>query len=122
MFFGRRKSRVTLEQTLAARPMHLVEAQVMPREDGGISLKVTLKQMRFGWLLKMPQGASKTFELDEMGRLVWENCNGNTSVQQIIRKLAQRYKLNLREAQVATINFLNMLTRKGLIGMAIPKK
>ncbi len=121
MFFRRRKPRLSLDQTLAAKPMRLVEAVATEREDGGVNLKVSLRQMRFGWLLKMPEGASKTFELDEMGRLVWESCDGKTSVQQVIRKLSKRYNLNLREAQVATITFLNMLTKKGLVGMAVKK-
>jgi hypothetical protein len=122
MFFRKRKPRLSLEQTLSAKPLRLVEADAKEREDGGINLKVSLKQMRFGWLLKMPEGASKTFELDEMGRMVWENCDGKTSVQQMIRKLSKRYNLNLREAQVATITFLNMLTKKGLVGMAVKKE
>ncbi len=122
MFFKGKKPRLSLDQTLTAKPLKLVEADVTDREDGGVNLKVSLKQMKFGWFLKMPAGATKTFELDEMGRLVWENCDGKTSVQQMIRKLSKRYNLNLREAQVATTTFLNMLTKKGLVGMAVKKK
>ncbi len=119
MFFGKKKPRLTLAQTLAARPLRLVEAEVHKREDGGVNLKVSLKQMKFGWFLKMPEGATKTFEMDEMGRMVWELCDGKTAVQQMIRKLAKRYNLNIREAQVATTTFLNMLTKKGLVGMTL---
>jgi len=100
--------------------VRLVEAEVQEREDGGINLVVKLRQTKWsGWFFRMPEGAKKTFELDEMGRLVWDNCNGKTSVQQIIRRLSRQYNLNLREAQVSTIQFLNMLTRKGLIGMTL---
>jgi hypothetical protein len=122
VLFGKRKPRLSLEQTLAARPLRLVDAQASEREDGGINLRVPLRQMRFGWLLRVPRGASKTFELDEMGRLVWDHCDGRTTVQQMIRKLSRHYNLNLREAQVATITFLNILTRKGLVGMAVKKQ
>jgi len=118
--FRRKKPRLTLQQQLAARPVRLVEAEVQEREDGGINLVVKLRQTKWsGWFFRMPEGAKKTFELDEMGRLVWDNCNGKTSVQQIIRRLSRQYNLNLREAQVSTIQFLNMLTRKGLIGMTL---
>lgn len=120
MLFRRKKPRLTLQQQLAARPVRLVEAEVQEREDGGINLVVKLRQTKWsGWFFRMPEGAKKTFELDEMGRLVWDNCNGKTSVQQIIRRLSRQYNLNLREAQVSTIQFLNMLTRKGLIGMTL---
>ena len=61
----------------------------------------------------------KTFELDELGKFVWDACDAKTSVRQIIRKLAKRYNLNDREAEVATVAFLKTLTSKGLIGMAV---
>jgi hypothetical protein len=61
----------------------------------------------------------KTFELDELGKFVWDTCDGKTAVRQIIRRLADRYNLNDREAEVATVAFLRTLTRKGLVGMAI---
>ncbi len=120
MLFGRKKPRLTIQQQLAARPLRLVDAEVTEREDGGANLTVMLRQTRWsGWFFRMPEGAKKTFELDEMGRFVWDHCNGKTSVQQIIRRLSKRYNLNLREAQVATVQFLNMLTKKGLIGMTL---
>lgn len=120
MLFGRKKPRLTLQQQLAARPVRLVDGELAEREDGGVNLVVTLRQTRWsGWFFRMPEGAKKTFELDEMGRLVWDNCDGKTSVQQIIRRISKGYNLNLREAQVATVQFLNMLTKKGLIGMAL---
>ena len=65
-----------------------------------------------------PTGPRSAAE-DEMGRFVWESIDGKTSVQQVIRRLSKRYNINVREAQVATTQFLNMLTRKGLIGMQI---
>lgn len=120
MLFRRKKPRLTLQQQLSARPLRLVDAEIKERDDGGVNLVVRLRQTKWsGWFFRMPEGAKKTFELDEMGRLVWDNCNGKTSVQQIIRRLSKQYNLNLREAQVSTIQFLNMLTRKGLIGMTL---
>ncbi len=118
------KSRLTLQEQLAARPLPLVEAEIVKRDDGGAKLKVPMKNTGrwSSWLFRVPDGATKTFELDALGLMVWELCDGKTSVQQIIRKLAKRYQLNLREAQVPTLTFLRMLTKKGLIGMSVPDK
>lgn len=105
---------------MSARPLRLVDGELTDRDDGGANLTVTLRQTRWsGWFFRMPEGAKKTFELDAMGRLVWDNCDGKTSVQQIIRRLSKQYNLNLREAQVATVQFLNMLIKKGLVGMTL---
>jgi hypothetical protein len=118
-----RKPDISRTEALAARPVHAVDATLARDDGGGGKLKVALKNPRWGgWLFRMPDGATKTFELDEIGLLVWDACDGKTSVQQIIRKLAKRYNLNLREAEVSTVQFLQMLTKKGLIGMSVRKK
>ncbi len=88
--------------------------------DGGCRLTVPLTQKRWaGWLLRVPAGATKSFELDALGRMVWESCDGKTSVQQIARRLAKRYRVSDREAQVATETFLATLARRGLVGAAV---
>lgn len=115
-FFGKRKPGLTPEQALAAKPIRLVEAQ-MESTDAGGKLKVALQNS--GWkgrLFRMPDGATKTFEFDNIGVFVWENIDGRTSVQQLIRKLSKKYKLSEREAAVSTNLFLQTLGRKSLIG------
>lgn len=126
MLFGRKKkpgkNRITTQQHLSARPIRLVEANIVPREDGGGDLKVPLTQSRWtGWIYRMPVGAQKTFQLDSMGLLVWEACDGRTDVKQIISRLSKKYGLSLREAQVSTQAFLQTLTRKRLLGLEIRK-
>jgi hypothetical protein len=120
MPFGIRKPKITRDQSMAARPVHLVKADLAETENGGGKLTVPLRQSGWsGWLFRLPDGAKKTFELDALGLLVWKACDGKASVQQIIRKLAKAYNLNLREAEVATLAFLRMLAKKGLIGMSV---
>ena len=121
--FGKSKPAVTRSDALAARPVRAVDVTITRDDTGGGNLKIPLRSPKLGgWLFKMPAGASKTFELDEIGLLVWDSCDGKTSVQQIIRKLAKRYNLNLREAEVSTVQFLQTLTKKGLIGMSVRQK
>lgn len=117
----RRKPSVTRDQALAARPRRLVEAAMQLREDDrGGALRVPLAPPRWGaWLFRVPQGATKTYEFDAIGVFVWNLCDGKNTVQHMIRKLAKEYNLNLREAEIATIQFLQMLARKGLIGLKI---
>jgi hypothetical protein len=120
MPFKPRQPDLTRADALSARPVHTVDATLSKDDAGGGRLKVTLQAPRWGgWLFKMPAGATKTYELDELGVFVWDACDGKTSVQQVIRRLASRYNLNLREAEVATVKFLQMLTKKGLIGIQL---
>lgn len=123
MFFRRKKLEISREEALAAKPLVAVDAKILRDESGSIKLLVPLKSPRWAsWFFRLPEGSTKTFELDEIGAMVWECCNGKNSVQQIIRKLAGQYNLNLREAEVATIKFLQTLTRKGLIGLSVRKE
>src|SRR5512133_948861 len=106
--FARKKPALTREQSLATRPVRLVDGDLIESKDGA-KLKVKLKQTRLaGFLLRLPEGATKTFELDALGLLVWKSCDGKTSVKQIVRQLARQYNLNLREAEVPTLAFLRM--------------
>jgi hypothetical protein len=118
MIFSRRQPKLSRPQQLAARPLRRDDAKLTTNPDGGGKVTVPLRANR-AWIFRMPVGASKTFELDALGLFVWEACNGKTSVQQIIRGLGKRYNLSLRESEVSTITFLNMLAKKGLIGMDV---
>lgn len=105
---------------MAACPLRLVEPVIEPLEGGGAKLKVRLQARPWAkWFTRVTESAVKTFELDSIGLLVWESCDGRTSVQKIIRKLSKLHHLTLREAEVPTIHFLHTLSRKGLIGMSI---
>ena len=120
MIFRRKQPAVTRDAALGSKPRRLVEVAVVLDEAGGGKLKVPLAPPRWGrWVFRVPPGATKTFELDAIGVFVWNRCDGRHTVQQIIRKLAAEYRLNLREAEVPTVQFLRTLARKGLIGMTV---
>jgi hypothetical protein len=109
------KPRMTRQQQLASRPVRLVEGEM---KEGRLTVKIN--QARWShWLLRLPKDATKTFEFDLLGQMVWQHCDGKTSVQQISRKLAKTYNVSEREAQVATEKFLMLLARKGLVGAAV---
>jgi Coenzyme PQQ synthesis protein D (PqqD) len=124
--FGSKKtSSISKQQALSARPVQLVKCELTETPDGGAKLQIPLKQTTWSnWLFRLPQGAMKTFELDSLGLYVWRSCDGKTSVQQIIRRLAKEHGLTLREVEVATVRFLEVLVKKGLVGMTVadPKK
>lgn len=110
-------------QALSAKPVRMVGAEMTNRDDGGGVLKVPLKPGRFaGRIFRLPEGTTKSFEFDAIGKMVWEQCDGKTSVQQIIRKLAKFCKISPAEAKASTVKFLQMLGKKGLIGFTTKEK
>lgn len=119
--FWSRKPKITRPQALAAKPLQLAKCTVTEAPDGGAKLKVPIQPSRIaGRLFRVPEGTTKTFELEAIGYSVWKQCDGKTSVQQIIRRLSKQYNISLREMEVSTVAFLQTLVRKGLIGMAMP--
>jgi hypothetical protein len=106
------------QQLLAARPMRLVQATAKEVSPTKYHLTVPMRPAKLAsLLLRLPRKVTRTFELDPMGVFVWEACDGKTAVRQVIRRLARQYHLNDREAEVATVTFLNTLAKRGLIGL-----
>lgn len=124
MPFGRRKPQLSREQALAARPLRLpAEPKIEPLPGGGARLTVRVAPPRWSrWLLRMSQGIPRTFEFDAVGAFVWESCDGKTTVERLIRSLSEEFTLNLREAEVSTLQFLQTLASRGLIGLEVDRK
>jgi hypothetical protein len=59
--------------------------------------------------------------LDEVGTLVWEMCDGRTSVAQMIEALTSRYQLNRREAEVSLLSYLRTLGQKRFVGFLVER-
>lgn len=123
MFWRSKKPTISRAQQLSAKPRPLVEAKVEELTDeqgGGAKLTVPLRPTRVHrWLLRFPDGATKTFELDSVGYHVWKLCDGKTSIQQLIQKVGRHLKITPREAEVATLAFVQMLVKKGLLGIEV---
>jgi len=64
----------------------------------------------------------KRIQLDEVGSTVWELCDGENTVKEIVDHLCQKYKLLPREAEVSLSSYLNTLAKRGLIGFIVPEE
>jgi hypothetical protein len=58
----------------------------------------------------------RKIELDEVGGYVWDLCDGNHTVETIVKKTSQQYKMSRREAEVSVTMFLQMLHERSFIG------
>jgi len=90
--------------------------------EGRVTLLLPLPQGRWGRLLgrfmKIPQEVYKRLELDEIGTLVWDSCDGRRTVRDIVRGVIERYGFSRREGEMATVSFLRRLARRGCIVLA----
>ena len=95
------------------------------RDDKGIvTVSVPMPPIQLPRFLakRLPaDGGDRKIYLDEIGSFVWDMCDGETTVRQMIQTLAERYKVNRKEAEVALTQYLRTLAGKGLIAILVPK-
>jgi len=68
-----------------------------------------------------PEPKEKRIQLDEIGSVVWELCDGNRTVKDIIDYLYEKYKLLPRESEISLNTYLNNLVKRGLMGFILPE-
>ncbi|RLE78217.1 MAG: hypothetical protein DRJ56_00565, partial [Thermoprotei archaeon] len=64
----------------------------------------------------------KKILLDKVGSFVWDLCDGEHTVEDIIRELMREYKLHRREAEASLLLYLQMLSKRALIGFILPAR
>lgn len=72
-----------------------------------------------GWLFFVPE--AKPIELDEVGSFVWMHCDGEHSINDLVRELCAEYKLNKREVEISLTQYLQTLGKRGMIAFAVPR-
>ena len=78
------------------------------------------KEGFIGKIAKTPK--EKKIELDKIGSIVWELCDGKRTVKDIAKILHERYKLLLSEAEISLNTYFNSLSKRGLMGFVLPEK
>lgn len=116
---------LTREQSLASKPVRNPGVKWKKAETGEVVLEFPVKlprRIRFAaWLIgkKKDEKPTRKIELDEVGSLVWEACDGETTVANLVRKVAKAYKLPRKESEHSTTLFLKMLAERGVLLMDV---
>src|SRR5947209_4989448 len=108
-----KEKRVPREALLGAIPVR--NALVREKREGK-DLRL-IGPVKSGWRRMMGAGGEKMFELDELGAFVWEGIDGKCTVEGAIRRFATEKRVNLREAEVAVLAFLQTLLLRGLVAL-----
>ena len=120
----RKKPKIGREAMLKSKPARNDALTWERNENDEITITV---ERRNDWKARIlskifwiPQ--NRSLMLDQIGAQVWEMCDGKTSVDQMIRKLSDEHKLNLKEAEVSLLTYLKSLGKKHLIGFLVDKE
>ncbi len=120
---GRAGPQLDRDRSLRSKPF---VNQLVKLEDAGdgklliaIPRKKTPTVKAISKFFKLPP--YKTIELDELGSYTLSECSGENTVADMIERFGKKYRLNRREAEVSILTFLQMLAKRGIIGIAVPE-
>jgi len=117
--FLRKEPTLSKREAMAVVPVRNECAEWSKEADDKILIHVPLRRDRLGRIIgrlfRLPH--RKPYELDEVGALVWELCDGANDVERIVKEICSRYKLHRREAEASLAAFLKILADKKLIGL-----
>lgn len=101
------------------RPLRHEQIQWEKTEEGEVLLKVPYRKDRLGkvvgFLVQLPE--ARAVQLDEVGSFVWGLCDGQHTVDAIVRLTSQEYKMNRRETEISVTAYLQMLAERRFIGL-----
>jgi len=114
---------LTRQQSLAARPLRNPAISARKLENGDMELTVPRRKDGLGKLLALVFYIPKERRviLEGIGSEVWDLCDGERPVSQMITWLAQKHKLNPREAEVSLVEYLRTLGKRKLIAFVLPQ-
>jgi len=124
IFKKRKPPQLSRSQALNARPMKN-EALIWKKGPDGETIIhfPDKKDKLLKFLVKLfPVPQRRRLVLDEIGSFVVDNCDGNTSVKQLVDLLIKKYKLTRKEAETSLFTYLKQLGQRGIIGFEIRKK
>lgn len=104
---------------LGLRPVRNPELE-WAQVDGKVVLDLK-HQQRVGWKqwvvgLIMPTPPNRQVELDTIGSEVWLLIDGKNTIGGIAGKLAKKYQLTPREAELSLQQYCKELGRRGYVG------
>ena len=78
------------------------------------------RQRRAGWLghFQPPRWESR-YQLDTLGSFVVQQIDGKRTVLEITGNFAAHFRVNRREAEIATVSFMKMLLERNIISIGI---
>ncbi|MCC5844583.1 MAG: PqqD family protein [Verrucomicrobia bacterium] len=117
-------SRITNMPILEALPVRNQAVSFVREGQGGI-LRAPVRprwwtRAPFTWFF--PFRDRRGFGLDGFGLEVWKACDGERTVENICEQFARRHGITFQEARVAVCQFLEVLTRRELLVIHVPKE
>jgi len=113
---------ITKDMLLKSKPVRNPELEWQRYPSGEVAVVIKGEAKGFTKIAaKMAKvEPKKKILLDKVGSFVWDLCDGEHTVEDIIKELMRKYKLHRREAEASLLLYLQMLSKRALIGFILP--
>jgi hypothetical protein len=111
------RATLTFGEQLEARPIKNEKA--VAHVTDAERLRISVPLIYPAWLGPAARALGlrkeKSYELEGVGRAVYDRVDGETSVESLVDWLAEAHRLSFHEARVLIMKYLQMLMERGLI-------
>jgi len=88
--FKKKRPQISRHQLLEAKPVRNPEAEQDELPNGNIELTIAFEKPRaLKWFFRDKKILKRRFELDRLGRKVWELCDGQRTVRQLVEAMTK---------------------------------
>ena len=120
----RKLPRFTPEEVLLSRPVRNAAMSTEPTEEGGLRIII---ERRPEWWVKvlsafLPIPKRRPVDLDPLGKEVWELCDGEHTLREMVKAFQERHMLSRAEAEWSLRTYLRDLAKRNLVAIAVPRK
>ncbi|MEI6511700.1 MAG: PqqD family protein [bacterium] len=124
MPFKRKQDPLSRKQLLAACVLRNPVIEWETNDKGFIVLTIPRRSVGFwtfvGGFMKVPD--THEVELDRIGTVVWDMCDGKTSVEAISKRICEVFKMSRLEAEMSLGDYLKQISKRGFVAVLVPKK
>jgi len=105
---------------LKARPVRNAAAEVSRGDGEGPQIKVRRRKPGFlvpplSWIIR-PR-LTRRLALDRIGARVWDLCDGERTMEDVVDEFSCRYGLTFHEARVAVSGYVSILVQQGALAI-----
>ena len=109
---------ISKQKIFTLRPVRHSAIEWDTTDDDEALLKIPHRKDRMAkamtFWFHIPQ--TRAVQLDEVGTSVWKMCDGEHSVETIVKEISRKYKMNRREVEMSVASYLQMLAERHFIG------
>ena len=121
MFFRKKKIRLTkiqLTKQLVENSFPIRNPDLKWYENDEGEVVITVPKARKSKFNIIPV-RDKVVILDKNGSEIWHLCTGTKKVEEIIKDISMKMKLDITAAETSVMKYINQLAYRGIIGLRI---